>query len=52
MKRKDPLNHKAKSILVEDTRYLDIDADVCSPLRNPKRLNERFRPRQRKDWKA
>lgn len=45
MKRRDPLNHRAPSILVEETYYLDICADMCSPIRDPKRLNERFGPK-------
>lgn len=51
--RIDPLEaHRSPAILVEQTFYLDEDCDVLSKLRNPKRLNERFRPRKRSDWKT
>ena len=48
-KRFDPLDPEGKkkpnAILNEATYYLDEDCDVLSKIRNPKRLNARFKPR-------
>lgn len=48
--RFDPLDPEGKkkpsAILNEETYWIDIDADLCSKIRNPKRLNERLRPRK------
>ena len=47
--RFDPLDPKGKkghpAIICEETYWIDLDADVCNKLRNPKRLNARFKPR-------
>lgn len=52
-KRFDPLDPEGKkkpnAILNEATYWIDCDADVVSKIRNPKRLNERFKPRHRKN---
>lgn len=48
-KRFDPLDPDGKkrpnAIINEESYWLDLDTDLCSKIRNPKRLNARFKPR-------